>query len=72
MAYTEQEIAKIIEQVIANISGETSSKGSGAPAGIPRTARVAMLTKADPKGGKMELFEYPIPPLGDDDILVKV
>jgi len=70
LAYTESDIAKIIEQVIAGMAtGSPAVKPSDR---IPKTARVAMLTKADPKGGKMELFEYPIPALGDDDILVKV
>lgn len=74
MAYTETDIAKIVEQVIAGMASNTVSS-SAAPVrstGIPKTARVAMLTSADPKGGTMKLFEYPIPELGDDDILVKV
>ena len=39
-----------------------------APAGVPAKARVAMLTKLE----HFDLNEYPIPALGDDDILVKV
>ncbi len=35
---------------------------------IPRTARVAMLTKPE----QYEIKEYPIPEVGEDDILVKV
>lgn len=40
-----------------------SSAGS-----VPKTARVAMMTEL----GKIELKEYPIPEIGDGDILVKV
>ena len=39
-----------------------------AAAGVPATARVAMLTKLE----HFDLNEYPVPALGDDDILVKV
>ena len=47
--------------------------GSGTPAPsqsgpVPEKARVAMLTELE----HYEIKEYPIPPLGDDDILVKV
>ena len=41
---------------------------SAAPAGIPKTAKVAMLT--GPKN--IEVKEYPMPSVGDNDILVKV
>ena len=42
------------------------AKSAGGP--IPKTARVAMLTKLD----HFDVREFPIPELGDDDILVKV
>ena len=41
---------------------------AAAPREIPSKARVAMLTSLE----KFELKEYPMPPVGDDDILVKV
>ena len=70
------QIEEIVKQVLANMNGSAASAPAAAPAkaegGVPKTAHVAMLTAADPKGGKMEVFEYPVPALGDDDILVKV
>ncbi|MCD7955945.1 MAG: zinc-binding dehydrogenase [Lachnospiraceae bacterium] len=66
-------IEKIVRQVLADMSGSTS--GASAPAaapaaggGIPKTARVAVLTAKN----HFDVKEYPIPPVGDDDILVKV
>ena len=56
-----------VESIVRKIIGEMS----GAPkasAGIPKTAKVAMLTA--PK--KIEVKEYPIPEVGDNDILVRV
>ena len=47
--------------------GISGSRNMSAPA-IPKTSRVAVLTKL----GNFDIKEYPIPPLGDDDILVKV
>ena len=35
---------------------------------IPEKARVAVLTGAK----KIEIFEFPVPEIGDDEILVKV
>lgn len=61
------DIEKIVRQVL-------ESMGSDAPAqkkptqGIPATSRVAMLTQKE----HFDIQEYPIPELGDDDILVKV
>ncbi len=56
-----------VESIVRKIIGEMS----GAPkasAGIPKTAKVAMLTA--PK--RIEVKEYPIPEVGDNDILVRV
>ena len=64
-------IEAIVRQVIADMKGAPSSSGSAAPAAngkIPKTARVAMLTGLE----HFDVKEYPLPPLGDDDILVKV
>ena len=65
---TEQErIEAIVKQVIAGITGSAgASKASAGP--IPKTSRVAMLTEKE----RFEIQEYPIPELGDDDILVKM
>ena len=57
-------IEKIVQQVIQNLAGNTPVS----TANIPKTARVAMLTAPE----KYEIKEFPIPELGDDDILVKV
>ena len=64
------DIEAIVKQVIAGMQGEPSAPAAApkASAGVPATARVAMLTEL----GKFELKEYPMPELGDDDILVKV
>ena len=66
---TEQErIEAIVKQVVAGIKGGAgaSTAASGGP--IPKTARVAMLTEKE----KFEIREYPIPEIGDDDVLVKM
>ncbi len=63
------DIERIVRQVLENMgSADTKGRSSAASAGIPKTSRVAMLTKAE----HFDLQEYPIPELGDDDILVKV
>ena len=66
------DIEAIVRQVLANMKDApagTSASAAAKPAGqIPKTARVAMLTKLE----HFDVNEYPIPPLSDDDILVKV
>ena len=64
MDITASQIESIVRSVISSMGG-TAAKAQGP---IPTTARVAMLT--GPK--KIEVQELPIPPLGDDDILVRV
>ena len=59
-------IEEIVRQVLAGMAGNETPVSAGA--GIPKTARVAVLTKPE----NFELTEYPIPEVGDDDILVKV
>lgn len=67
-------IEAIVKQVLAemNTSKHSHSGCCGGKCGghkeIPKTARVAMLTDLQ----KYEIREFPIPELGDDDILVKV
>ena len=62
-------VEEIVKQVLSSMQNGDSAPAVKKPAGaIPKTARVAMLTQLE----KFELKEYPIPPLGDDDILVKV
>jgi threonine dehydrogenase-like Zn-dependent dehydrogenase len=64
-----KDIEAIVKQVIAGMKGSAPAAAKK-PAGgaIPKTARVAMLTKL----GHFDIKEYPIPELGDDDILVRV
>ena len=60
-------IEQIVKQVLAQMGGGTApTRSAGGP--IPKTARVAMLTKLE----HFDVREFPIPELGDDDILVKV
>ena len=65
-------IEEIVKQVLAGMSGNASAPSKAAPApstgSIPKTARVAMLTALE----NYDIKEFPIPPVGDDDILVKV
>ncbi len=71
MADTAQ-IEEIVKQVLASISGTAaaaSATGSGAAgAEIPGTAHVAMLTGLE----HFDVKEFPMPEVGDDDILAKV
>ncbi len=66
-------IEEIVRQVLSGMTGSTAAPASApaAPAAgkaIPKTARVAMLTALE----HYDIKEFPIPPVGDDDILVKV
>jgi len=58
-------IEKIVQQVLENLSGTTTM---ATQTSVPQRGRVAMLTALE----KYEIKEYPIPEIGDDDILVKV
>ena len=65
----QQRIEAIVRQVVAGIKGGSAPTGAPAASGsIPKTSRVALLTEKE----KFEIREYPIPEIGDDDILVKV
>ncbi|HCL01700.1 MAG TPA: theronine dehydrogenase [Lachnoclostridium phytofermentans] len=63
-----ESIEQIVRQVLAGLSEAPKSTATVPSAGIPEKARVAVLTELE----KIELKEYPLPPIGDDDILVKV
>ncbi len=62
----EKNIEQIVKQVLAQMGSGTPAPSQSGP--VPEKARVAMLTELE----HYEIKEYPIPPLGDDDILVKV
>ena len=65
-------IEEIVKQVLANMAGNGAAAAPSGSAGktpeIPKTARVAMLTDLE----HYEIKEFPLPEVGDDDILVKV
>ena len=71
MADTAQ-IEAIVKQVLANMAGSGASApaagGSVSNGVIPKTAHVAMLTSLE----HFDVKEFPMPEVGDDDILVKV
>ena len=71
----EMNIEEIVKQVLAEIKGAAPAdvapavKADPAAAGeIPKTAHVAVLTALE----HFDIKEYPMPEVGDDDILVKV
>ncbi len=64
---TQERIEAIVKQVVAGLKGGNTPAASVGGA-IPKTSRVAMLTAKE----HFEIQEYPIPELGDDDILVKM
>ena len=77
----EQDVERIVKQILSEMGGSsekspamgaftsyTSLGGSAPSAGIPKTAHVSMLVEKE----RFEVKEFPIPPLGDEDILVRV
>ncbi len=60
-------IEQIVAQVLASMKG-VAPAAKPAAGDIPKVANVAMLTKLE----KFEIKQYPMPEVGDDDILVKV
>ena len=59
------DIEKIVRQVLESMGADNKPATAGP---VPTKSRVAMLTKLE----QFDIQEYPIPELGDDDILVKV
>ena len=77
MAVNEKDVELIVKQILSQMGGQTaasgaassaSSYGSPASGSIPDTAKVAMLVEKE----RFEVKEFPIPEVGDDDILVRV
>lgn len=67
MEMNSAQVEAIVKQVLMNLSGSKIS-ASNTQTSIPSKARVAMLTEL----GKMEVKEFPMPEVGDDDLLVRV
>ena len=71
MDMTQANVEAIVKQVLEGMMEKqaaptaNTAKAGGA---IPKTSRVAMLTALE----HYDIKEYPIPEIGDDDILVKV
>ena len=57
----QNQLEALVRQVLANLQRDT-------PAGLPKTARVAMLTRLE----HYEIREYPLPSVGPGDVLVRV
>ena len=69
MDINSKDIESIVKQVLSSMQGTTAAGSAPKAAGpIPATSRVAMLTSLE----HYDIKEYPIPEIGDDDILVKV
>ena len=68
MDISSEKIEDIVKQVLQELKQTPAVPTTKKTVGIPKTSRVAMLTKLE----QIELQEYPIPEIGDDDILVKV
>ena len=69
----EASIEQIVREVLASMQGSTSAAGTssaapGAAYPLPTKAHVAVLTEL----GHFDVKEYPVPAIGDGDILVKV
>ena len=69
MELNSQSIEQIVKQVMAELGGNSSASAPKASGGaVPKTSKAAVLTKLE----NYDIKEYPIPEIGDDDILVKV
>ena len=62
------QIEQIVKQVIAGMQGSNANTSCAKSGNVPDKARVAMLTSL----GHFDIKEYPMPNVGDDDILVRV
>lgn len=69
MALNEIDIQALVKSVIAEMNAQSpAGAASFTRGGVPKTAKAAVLTALN----KIEVKEYPVPEIGDDDILVKV
>ena len=71
MAVNSNDVESIVRQVLASMStgvASAAAPAAGTAGPIPKTAHVAVLTALK----HFDIKEYPIPEVGDDDLLVKV
>ena len=68
MEMNASQVEAIIKQVLDSLSEAPAASSIKGSKDIPETAHVAVLTALE----KVEIKEYPMPQVGDDDILVKV
>ena len=70
MAVNEKDVELIVKQILSSMGGQSTftSAAPASAAGIPDKVRIGFLSEI----GKMEVKEYPMPEVGDDDLLVKV
>ena len=70
MDMNQANVEAIVKQVLESMMDKQAAPAKQTTAGgaIPKTSRVAMLTALE----HYDIKEFPIPELGDDDILVKV
>ena len=69
MEMNTNQVEAIVKKVLESLSnGSAPAASSAGSKAIPKTAKVAMLTALE----KVEIKEYHMPEVGDDDILVRV
>ena len=68
MEMSNSQVEAIVKQVLSQLSGSSQAASATGSREIPKTAHVAMLTGLE----RVEIKEYPMPEVGDDDILVRV
>ncbi len=68
MAVNEKDVEAIVKQILSSMGSVAPAAAPSAGGAVPSKVRVAMLTEI----GKMVVKEFPMPEVGDDDLLVKV
>ncbi|MBQ3037983.1 MAG: zinc-binding dehydrogenase [Clostridia bacterium] len=68
MNINEKDIAQLVQAVLEEMNGKAPAKKTASAGDIPKTAKVAMLTSLE----HFDIKEYPMPEVGDDDVLVRV
>ncbi len=68
MEMNSAQVEAVVRSVLNSLSAAPTSASTASAGSIPSKVRVGMLTEL----GKMEVKEFPMPEVGDDDLLVKV